>query len=126
VRTRRAAKSPHAATIDKAEHAFAATGIHPYKPNVTSDVVLTRLRSLTKMSDENMEGTEDGHSDVDSPLVDSPYLLTPVSPQKPDNIATARKCYTYKHCQHLLCKANNAEENSRSQKLCLQHPVKCL
>jgi hypothetical protein len=31
--TRKAAKSGHAATIDKTEHAFAVTGIYPYRPN---------------------------------------------------------------------------------------------
>jgi hypothetical protein len=31
------AKSAHAATIDKAEHAFAAIGIYLYRPNIISD-----------------------------------------------------------------------------------------
>jgi hypothetical protein len=70
VRTSKAAKSAHAATTGKAEHTFAGTEIYRCK-------ILNDLRSPRKdrMSDENLEGTEDGHSNVGSPLrVDGPDL----------------------------------------------------
>jgi hypothetical protein len=37
VLTRQAARSSHAATIDKSEHAFSAAGIYAYMPNIISD-----------------------------------------------------------------------------------------
>jgi hypothetical protein len=96
--TRRAAKSPHAATIDKLEHAFAATGIYPYRPNIVSDEDLepSEITRRDKMPDKNTEGTKDGNSNGDSPLrVDGPGLPTPASPPTPDNIAIARKSYLH-------------------------------
>jgi hypothetical protein len=83
VLTRRAAKSVHAATIDKAEHAFTATGIYPYKPNIISDEDFepSEITRRDKMVDEDLEGTEDGHSTVDSPLrVHGPDMPPPASP----------------------------------------------
>jgi hypothetical protein len=54
------AQSAHAATIDKAEHAFAATGIYPYRPNIISDEDFepSEVTRKDKMPNENLEGTE--------------------------------------------------------------------
>jgi hypothetical protein len=51
-----AAKRVHAATIDKTEHAFAATGIYPYRPNVVSgeDFEPPKIISKGKMPDEDL------------------------------------------------------------------------
>jgi hypothetical protein len=61
-----AAKRVHAATIDKTEHAFAATGIYTYRPNVISgeDFEPPEITSKGRMPDEE-EGTKDGHSNGD-------------------------------------------------------------
>jgi hypothetical protein len=70
------------ATIEKAEHAFAATGIYPYRPNIIFDEHFepSVVTHKDKMPDENLELTEDGHSNVDSPLcADGPDLPTPAS-----------------------------------------------
>jgi hypothetical protein len=78
------AKSAHAATIDKAEDAFTANGIYPYRPNIISDedVEPSEITRKDKISDKNLEGIEDGHSNVDSPLrVDGPDLPTPAFPR---------------------------------------------
>jgi hypothetical protein len=47
------------ATIDKAEHVFAATRIYPYKPNIISDEDFepSEITCKDKMPDENLEGT---------------------------------------------------------------------
>jgi hypothetical protein len=43
------------------------------------------------MLDENLEGSEEGHSNADSHLrIHGPDLPTPVSSRSPDNVATAR------------------------------------
>jgi hypothetical protein len=84
VAIRTAAKSEHAATIDKAEHAFAATGIYPYKENIISDEDFepSEITHKDKMASENLEGSVDGHSNVDCPfLVDGPDLPAPASPR---------------------------------------------
>jgi hypothetical protein len=80
------AKYAHSASIDKAEHAFAATGIYPYRQNIVSDEDFepSDITRKDKIPDENLEGTKDGHSDDDS-----------ASPRTPDNIATTRK-----YCSH--------------------------
>jgi hypothetical protein len=73
------AKSASAAAIDKAEHAFAVTGIYPYKTNIISDedFELSEITRKDEMPDENREGTEDGHSNVNSVLrVEGPDLPT--------------------------------------------------
>jgi hypothetical protein len=84
VRTRRAAKSVHAATIDKTEHTFAAGGIYPYRPNIISDEDFepSEITRKDEMPHENLQGTEDRHSNADSPLpVDGSDLPTPASPR---------------------------------------------
>jgi hypothetical protein len=76
------AKNVHAAAIDKTKHAIAAAVIYPYKPNTISDEDFEPSESTRKdeMPDENLEGTEDGHSNVDSPPhVDGPDLPIPAS-----------------------------------------------
>jgi hypothetical protein len=93
LRTRKAAKG-HAATIDKAEHDFAATGTCPYRPNIVSDKDFkpSEITRKDEVPDDNLEGAEDWHSDVDSPFhVGDSDLLPPASPRAPDNRATARK-----------------------------------
>jgi hypothetical protein len=46
--------------------------------------------------DENLEWTEDGHSNVDSPLrVDDPDLPTPASQRTPDNIRVLPESTTH-------------------------------
>jgi hypothetical protein len=80
----RAAESAHAATIDKAEYAFGAIGIYPYRESI--------------MPDEDFQASEvaHGHLDVGSRLrVDGPEMLTLASLRTPNNIVTARKC-----CSH--------------------------
>jgi hypothetical protein len=75
-----AAKSAHAATIDEAEHAFAATGMYPYRPNIISDEDFEQSEIIQKykIPDKNLEGAEGEHSNVDSPLrPDGPDLPTP-------------------------------------------------
>jgi hypothetical protein len=98
VRTSWAAKRAHAATIDNAEHAFRATEICRYWPNNISheDFEPSEIPRKDRMSDENLGGTEDDHSNVDSSLlVDGPDLPTPGSPRTPDSITTARN-----YCSH--------------------------
>jgi hypothetical protein len=83
VRIRRAAKKAHAATTDKAEHAFTARGICRYRPNIVSDEDFepSEITREHEMHDENLEGTKDGHLNVDSSLrVVGPDLPTPASP----------------------------------------------
>jgi hypothetical protein len=72
-----------AAAIDKVEHAFAATGIYLYRSNIISDEDSepSDITRIDMIPDEDLEGTEDGHSDVDS---------TP--PRTPDNTYTS-SCY---------------------------------
>jgi hypothetical protein len=89
VRTSRAAKRAHAATVDKAEDTFAATGIYRYNSDIVSDEDFepSEITRKHEMPDENLEGTEEGHSDVNCPFrVDGPDLPTH---------ATARK-----YCSH--------------------------
>jgi hypothetical protein len=70
---------------------FTLTGQISY-PMKTEPNEITRK---DRMPDENLEGTEDVHSNVGSALrVEGPGLPTPVSPRIPDNIATARKYYS--------------------------------
>jgi hypothetical protein len=56
-------KSAHAAIIDKAEYTFAAIGIYPDRPNISSDEDLqpSEITLKDKMLDNNLERTEDGH-----------------------------------------------------------------
>jgi hypothetical protein len=57
------AQSAHAATTDKAEHAFPATGTYPYRQNIISDEDFepSEITHKDKMPDGNLEGTEDGY-----------------------------------------------------------------
>jgi hypothetical protein len=57
------AKSSHAATIDKAERAFAATGIYPFRRNIISDEDFdpSEITRKDKIPGDNLEMTEDGH-----------------------------------------------------------------
>jgi hypothetical protein len=83
------AKNAHTANIDKAEHAFVATGIYPYRPNIISDKDFepSEITSKNKMPDEDLEEAEDGHSNADFSLrVDGPDLPTLASPRTPGNI----------------------------------------
>jgi hypothetical protein len=73
------AVSAHTATIDKAEYAFAATGIFRYRQNILSDedFELSEVAHKDKIPDESLEGTEAGHSDVGFRLRgDGPVLPT--------------------------------------------------
>jgi hypothetical protein len=86
------------ATTEKAEHAFAATGIYHYRPNIISDEDFepSEVTHKDKTPDENLELTEDGHSNVDSPLrVDGPDLPTPASQRTPDNILVLPESTTH-------------------------------
>jgi hypothetical protein len=83
-----------------AKHVFAAAGTYPYRSNIISDDDFepSGITRKEKMPDENWEGTEDGHSDVDYPLrVDGPDLPRPAYRRIPDNIATIRKCCPHWH-----------------------------
>jgi hypothetical protein len=85
------------ATIEKAEHAFAATGIYPYRPNIISDEHFepSEVTHKDKTPDENLELTEDRHTNVDSPLrVDGPDLPTSASQRTPDNILPESTTHT--------------------------------
>jgi hypothetical protein len=93
------AKSAHAATTDKVEHAVITTKICPYRQNMISndDFEPSEVACMNKIPDENLEGTEDEHLVVGSPLrVDGPELPTPASLRTPDNarIATAKRYYS--------------------------------
>jgi hypothetical protein len=84
--------------LTRLNHAFATTGIYPYKTNIISDEDLepSEIIHSDKMPDKNSEETEDGNSNGDSPLlVYGPALSTPASPQTPDNMASARKSYLH-------------------------------
>jgi hypothetical protein len=72
----------------KRPNAFAATGIYPYRPNISDEhFEPSEVTHKDKTPDENLELTEDGHSNVDSPLrVDGPDLPTPASQRTTDNI----------------------------------------
>jgi hypothetical protein len=84
------AKSAHVATIDKAQHTFAATDIYPYRPNIIFDEYLGTYDTIHKDKKPVLEGTESGNSNVRSlPRVDGPHLPIPVSARTPDNAATA-------------------------------------
>jgi hypothetical protein len=88
----------HAATTDKAEHNFAANGIYSYRTHIVSDEDFepSETTHKVKMPDENLEVSEDGHSNADSPRrVHGPDLPTTVSPRTPDNVATVRKYCSY-------------------------------
>jgi hypothetical protein len=51
-----------------------------------------------KMSDENLEGNKEGHSDVDSPLhSNGPGLPTSAFPRTPDNKTALRKYCLHYH-----------------------------
>jgi hypothetical protein len=92
--TSEVAKRAHVATIDKAQHTFAATGIYPYRPNIIFDEYLGPYEIIRKDMTpvESLEGTEDGHWNVGSHTrVEGPDLPTPAPPRTPDNTATARK-----------------------------------
>jgi hypothetical protein len=94
------AESAHAATIAKAEHTFAAAGIFPYRPHITSDEDFEPSENARKdkTPDENFEETEDGHRGVDSPFrVYGPDLPTSASPRTPDNITAARNYCSHYH-----------------------------
>jgi hypothetical protein len=80
------------ATVEKAENAFAATGICPYKPNIISDEDFEPSETIRRdeMPDENLKEIEDEHSNVDSPH----HLHTPASPRNPDNVPP-EKNYSY-------------------------------
>jgi hypothetical protein len=66
---RRVAKSRDAATVVRAEHAFAATGIYPYRLNISDeDIEPSEITRQDKMPDETLEGTKNEHSNVGSPL----------------------------------------------------------
>jgi hypothetical protein len=56
VLTRKAAKSAHSATTDIAEHAFAATGIYSYRPNIISseDFQPSEVACEEKIPDEHL------------------------------------------------------------------------
>jgi hypothetical protein len=113
------AKSAHAATIDKAQHAFATTGIYRYRPNITSDEDFkpSEVTRKKKMSDENLEGTEERYSNVDSPLrVDGPDLPTLASPRSPDYIATTRKYNSYYHSSIKPIAKTSVEGKERKKK----------
>lgn len=93
-----AAKRLHAATTDKTEHAFAATAICAYRPNVIcgEDFEPPEVTSKGKMLDKDLGGTKDRHSDGDSSLhVDGPDTSISASPQPPDIIATSRRYYPH-------------------------------
>jgi hypothetical protein len=76
-------------TIEKAENAFVATGIYPYRRNIISDEDFepSETSRRDEMPDKNLKKTEDKHTNVDSPLpVDDPDLHTPASQRSPDNV----------------------------------------
>jgi hypothetical protein len=49
--------------LTRPQHAFAATEIYPYRPNIVSDEDFepSAITRKEKMPDENLEGTEDGY-----------------------------------------------------------------
>jgi hypothetical protein len=69
------AKYTHSAATDNAENAFAATRIYPYMLNIVSDDDFepSDITRKDKTPDENLEGTEGAHSDVDSASPRTPY-----------------------------------------------------
>jgi hypothetical protein len=91
--------------------------------------ILNHLRSLTKISDEYLEGTEDGYSNVGCPLrVDGRDLLRPASPGTPENTAAARKYCSHWHKSNIdrsFYGRQAAQEEPSSHKFCLEHHAKC-
>jgi hypothetical protein len=65
----RSGQEAQIATINKAEHTFAAIGIYPYRPNIILDEYLGpyEITCKDKTPVQNLEGTEDGLSNVDPP-----------------------------------------------------------
>jgi hypothetical protein len=65
------------------EHAVAASGVYPSRPNIISDEDFepSGITHKDEMPGENLEMVEDGNSSIGSPLrVDGPVLPIPASP----------------------------------------------
>jgi hypothetical protein len=88
-------------------------------PNIAfrEDLEPSEITRKDKMVYDNLEGTEGGHANADTPLrADGPDLPTSVSPRAPDNTATVRKYCSHGHRSKSQLPEASVEGKERKKK----------